>query len=332
VPRVIDTASHARPRIGLISNRNSGHNRDHFEHIRHLLAECDEINHIATGCTGDIPAALRQFADQQIELLAINGGDGTVSAVLGYALENAVFPVLPPVVVLPGGTANMNAADFGVRGKLLPAVRRLCSWAQAGAPLGSKRVQRSLMRVQIGSQPGVHHGMFLGMGAVIQGTEYTHQEIHSRGLRDNFSGALGVARTVWGLFRDDPRFCQPVDINLRLDEAAQSHDHKALIVAASSLRRLFLGMRPFWGTEPGTLRLSVIMEHPHRFLRTFISIARGKPSRHATAENGYISHNADRISIKMQGRLNLDGEILTSDSADEPVSITASPAITFIKL
>jgi hypothetical protein len=329
-------------RIGLISNPASGHNRDQFEKIRALIADCDRVSHLETTSTGEIPGALARFARQKIDVLAINGGDGTVSAVLGHALEHGVFQNLPPVVLLPGGTANMNAGDIGAPGKLLPAVKRFCAWARSGdhrqaethsgVPADGERVQRSLMRVQFGSEPGVHYGMFLGMGAVIQGTEYAHKEIHSRGLRDDFSGALGVARTVWGLVRDDPRFCQPVNLNLRLGGDTDGDEHSALIVAISSLQRLFMGMRPFWGSGPGALRLTLIKEHPHRFLGTFVSIARGKPNRHATAGNGYLSHNADAISINMRGSLNLDGEILESHNYDEPVCITASAPVTFIRL
>ena len=318
-------------RIGLISNCNSGHNRDQFDQVKLLLAACDNVHHIETAHTEDIPAALRQLAEQKIEILAINGGDGTVSAILGYALENKSFAKLPPVVLLPGGTANMNAGDIGVSGKLLPAVRRFCRWAANTGEGEERRVQRSLMRVKIGPEPHAHYGMFLGMGAVIQGTEYAHQEIHSRGLRDDFSVALGAARTVWGLVRGDPRFSQAIAIKLRLGDATQVRDYNALIVAVSSLRRLFLGMRPFWGTEDGPLQLSVIMEKPYKFLRTFISIARGKPNRHATAAKGYISHNSERITIGMQGSLNLDGEILNC-GPNEEVIITASAPVTFLRL
>ena len=319
-------------RIGLISNRNSGHNRDQFEKVKHLLAGCDKISHIETSSSEDIPAALRQFAAQEIEYLAINGGDGTVSAVLGYALEHASFARLPAVVLLPGGTANMNAGDIGARGKLLNAVRRFCLWAETGDAAGVEHIQRSLMRVQIGAQQTPHYGMFLGMGAIIQGTEYAHQEIHSRGMRDDFSVALGTLRTVWGLFRGEPRFHQTVAVELRIDAATQRHQHQALILAVSSLHRLFLGMRPFWGSEPGALQLTLITAQPHRFLRTFISILRGKPNGDATPENGYISHNANHISINMQGSLNLDGEILSCGPGQQPVSISASPVVTFLRL
>jgi diacylglycerol kinase (ATP) len=319
-------------RIGLISNRNSGHNRDQFAKVKQLLAGCNNVSHIETDSSDEIAAALHQFEEQKIEYLGINGGDGTVSAVLGHALEHASFTRLPAVVLLPGGTANMNAGDIGARGKLLSAVQRFCRWADSADSSGVEQVQRSLMRVQIGAQAHPHYGMFLGMGAIIQGTEYAHQEIHSRGMRDDFSVALGTIRTVWGLFRGEPRFNQTLAVNLCFNAAPERHQHQALIIAVSSLQRLFLGMRPFWGREPGPLQLTLIKAQPYRFLRTFISIIRGKPNRDATPENGYISRNANHISISMQGSLNLDGEILDCGPGEHPVTISASPAVTFLRL
>jgi hypothetical protein len=93
-----------------------------------------------------------------------------------------------------------------------------------------------------------------------------------------------------------------------------------------------MGMRPFWGKGPGALRITLIEAQPYRFLSTFVSIVRGKPNRHATSGNGYTSHNADAISINMRGSLNLDGEILESRCFDDPVCITASSPVTFIRL
>ena len=319
-------------RIGLISNANSGHNRDQYPEIQKILASCGNVHHIETSSVEDIPEALRRLAELKIEILAINGGDGTVSAILGCAMENKIFPQLPAVVLLPGGTANMNASDIGSSGKLLPAVRRFCTWANAGAAQDGERTQRCQMRVQIGAEVDPHYGMFLGMGAVIQGTEYAHENIHSRGLRDDISVAVGTARTVWGLFRSDPRFSHPLPVQVTLDQASSSASHNALILVVSSLQRLALGMRPFWGRGPGTLRLTLIQENSYKFLRTFISIVRGKPNQHATPENGYFSYNAEHISLSMTGSLNLDGEILHNTDDQHPITISASEPVTFLRV
>jgi hypothetical protein len=313
--------------VGLISNPNSGHNRDEFARIEALVARQPAIHHVVTRCTADIAPALEALSRRQVTVLAINGGDGTAAAILGRMLEQAVFVNPPLIALLPGGTANMNAGDVGIRGRLVPAVRRFCRWCEGRRDVHDSVVERSLLRVRT---DGVsRYGMFLGAGAVVQGTEYTHREIHARGLRDELSLALGTARTIWGLFRSDPRFTRPVTMELRMDDAGEPATHDVLVLAISTLHRLFFGMRPFWGTGPGRLRMTLIEHHCTRFLPTFISIARGRPNRNAVPQSGYISRNADRIQLSMDGGLNLDGEIIQARGA---VSIEATAPVRFLRL
>ena len=313
--------------IGLISNPNSGHNRDDFARIEALVAGQPAIHHVVTHSPADIAPALEALSRRQVGVLAINGGDGTAAAIMGRMLEQAVFAKPPLIALLPGGTANMNAGDVGIRGKLVPAVRRFCSWCEDQQDTQDRIVERPLLRVQTGGAS--HYGMFLGAGAVMQGTEYTHSKIHARGLRDELSLALGTARTIWGVLRDDPRFNQSVSISLRLGDGIESATHDTLILVVSTLHRLFFGMRPFWGTGPGRLRMTLVEQHCTRFLRTFISIVRGRPNRNAVPHSGYISHNADAIHLAMDGGLNLDGEIIHARGA---VSIDTTESLRFLRL
>ena len=73
--------------IGLISNPNSGHNTDQFDEIQVLIAAQTNITHVITQSALEIPAALQTLAAKQVSVLAINGGDGTASAILGAMLE-----------------------------------------------------------------------------------------------------------------------------------------------------------------------------------------------------------------------------------------------------
>jgi diacylglycerol kinase family enzyme len=264
----------------------------------------------------------------RVEVLAINGGDGTVAAILGELLESQRFATPPLIALLPGGTANMNAGDIGVRGALPKAVARFCRWCEGARGLSGKVEQRALMRVVIDDLEPIHFGMFLGGGAVIHGTEYAHKEIHSRGLRDDFSLALGTLRTVWGVLRDDPAFNRHVTITLTLDDRAPVQ-RDTLILAISTLRRLSFGMRPFWSTEPGDIRLTLMEQGCTRFARTFYSIVRGRPNTHAQPGNGYHSQNAQRMRLSMTGKINLDGELLDVASS---VAIAATRTLEFLRL
>lgn len=321
--------STGRARIGVISNPASGHNRDQFSSIEAALASCGGVHqHAVTASAADIPRALGDLSACHIDTLVINGGDGTVAAVLGAMLESTMFSRQPAVVILPAGTANMTAGDVGVRGKLDIALRRLCQWAisSAAAQGTCERRVRRLMRLDLGD--AIHHGLFLGAGAIIGGTDFAHREIHARGLRDDASLALSTVRTVWGVLRREPAFSTSTRICIRHKEgAAQTHD--ALILALSTLHRLSFGMRPFWGQGDGPLRLTVVDRECERFLPTFISIIRGRPGRGARPDRGYHSLNAQELQMEVAGRINLDGEVLAPRGL---LRVTATAPVTFLRL
>lgn len=311
----------ARGRVGVISNPASGHNRDQFEAIAARLEACPGLAHVVTHSPAEIDGALAQLAAAGVQVLAINGGDGTNSAILGRVLEQRPFTAMPLIALLPAGTANMNAGDVGIRGSLARAVERFCEWCTGERTEHEPRQQRPLLRVQCaGSAP--RYTMFIGAGAVIHGTEYAHEKIHSRALRDDFSVALGTVRTVWGVLRDDPRFNRHVAIDIGLD-GAQPERHDTLILAVSTLRRLAFGMRPFWSDAPGAVRVTVMDQGCTKFARTFLSIARGKPNRNAVPASGYHSYNAHEVTLRLAGKLNLDGEIIHVDG-EARVSATES--------
>jgi hypothetical protein len=314
--------------VGLISNPASGHNRDQFDRLRERIEASPTILHRVTRSAAEIRPALEEFAARGIGLLAINGGDGTGSAVLGELLESGLFPDPPAVALLPGGTANMNAGDVGVRGALRGAVARFCSWCDGARDSRELLQRRSLLRLSPADGDPPRYGMFLGAGAVISGTEYAHRELHARGLRDDFSLALGTLRTGWGLLRGDPAFRRPVPLSLAMD-GGEPRQFEALILAVSTLHRLAFGMRPFWGDGPGAVRLTLIDRDCTRFASTFASILRGRPNRNAVPRQGYHSHNAGHLALELTGALNLDGEVFTPTG---PLLLEASRELAFLRL
>ncbi len=319
--------SAARGRVGVISNPASGHNRDQFDTIRAQLEACPNLTHVVTHSPAEIDDALARLAGEGIAVLAINGGDGTNSAILGRVLETRPFGALPLVALLPAGTANMNAGDVGIRGSLPKAVARLRAWCDAAGADDAPRQRRRLLKVECAPE-APRYTMFIGAGAVIHGTEYAHEKIHSRALRDDLSVALGTVRTVWGVLRDDPRFNRHVTIDLALDGGAPER-HDTLILAVSTLRRLAFGMRPFWSDTPGAVRVTVMDQGCTKFARTFFSIARGKPNRNAVPASGYHSYNADAVALRLAGKLNLDGEII---EVDGDVQVSATEEFEFLVL
>lgn len=311
------------PTIGLISNPRSGHNRQQFSALRPALdARVGGLHRVTADCAAVAPA-LAALRAAGVDILAINGGDGTVATVLGQLLQQEDWPRLPAILILPAGTANMTAGDVGMRGSLRAAVRRFCAWDPRRDAAAS--LQRRMLRLRDGGR--TRHGFFLGGGAVIAGTEFAHASLHARGLRDDFSLALGVARTIWGIARRDPRFLRRTPLTLRADDAPPlSVD--GLVLAISTLERLAFGMRPFWGSGAGGARLTLIEHGCRRFVPNFLRIIAGRPGAGCRPQRGYHSLAFDRLQLLSSGQLNLDGELLQGGRA---LQLTATRPLRFLR-
>jgi hypothetical protein len=141
--------------------------------------------------------ALVDFADQDVDLVVISGGDGTVQAVLTVLFHQHPFAKQPQLMVLEAGTTNMIAGDVGVLGNQNQALSRLFQWVQTGSGKVTK-IQRPIIRLQI---PGheVKCGMFFGAGAISQGIQYYHKNLHNKGLRGFPGICLTLGRYLWAI-------------------------------------------------------------------------------------------------------------------------------------
>jgi len=319
-------------RLGVLSNANSGRNRRQPGRLEALAQRYPHVTHVNTGHGGEVREALSEFARREIDVLAINGGDGTVARVLGELLEGGPFPRRLPVALLPGGTANMTADRLGVRGSLPRAARRLFEWSAGQQRRACPALTRPILRVRFADGRDNAYGMFLGAGAVIQGTEYAHRKVHARGLRDNAGLAIAVARTLWGLSRGDQRFHRPVRLCLAVDDHAVLEEASAAVLLVSSLPQLFCGLRPFWGEGAGPVRSTVIGSDAECLLRHLPRLLVGRPGVSLSAAGGYHSHRGCRLTLRLDGELNLDGELHRVQRRDGSVTVERGGDFTFLKL
>jgi diacylglycerol kinase family enzyme len=322
-------------RVSVLSNPTSGNNRTWQDRIAARLAGYRQVAHHVTRTLAEAEALAPQLAVEAPDVVVINGGDGTIAAALGMILDHWPEDRLPLIMVLPGGTANMTAGDIGMTASQRRAVRRFFRWLDRGAPMDGEIRTRYLMRVEGAADGQTRHGMFLGTGAVMQATQYAHSDVHSRGLGGEISLALIMIRALWGLIRRDPRFYQPTRVRLTLTGAAGASVTREtapmLILVASTLERLSLGIRPFWAPRNAAIGLTAIRGGAARFPRAILSLLRGRPNRHVTSENGYESFRADRIELHFDGELNLDGELFATAGADTPLVITAQGPVRFLR-
>ena len=323
------------PRICVISNPTSGNNRKWQARIEARLAAYPQVRHHVTRSPQEAETLVPELAAMQPEVVVINGGDGTIAAALGMILDHWAPDRLPLIIVLPGGTANMTAGDIGTASSHRRALRRFFRWLDRGAPLEGDIRERHIMRVDGAADGQARYGMFMGTGAIMQATKFAHANVHSRGLGGEISLALTLVRAFWGLIRRDPRFYQPTHVSMHIEGGAGGpatrDEAPMLILVASTLGRLFLGIRPFWAKAGAPIGLTAIRGGASRFTRAFPSVLRGRPNRHVTAANGYESFGAGRIALRFEGELNLDGELFATAGGDVPLVITAEGPLRFLR-
>lgn len=326
-------AGQATPwQIGVLSNAGSAHKRRRAAMVDNMLRCRPGIVHRLTANESEICSALGELAASGTNLLAINGGDGTVAHVLTALLNGCGFAELPTLALLPGGSSNIAAGDCGFGGfggSLAQAVLQLCR-CSAGR-LNTRLLSRPALSIYHPKRPAPLHGLVFGAGAVVEGIEFWHDQVKARGLRGPGSSFVAMLGTLRGILREDGRFLRPVPIRLRYPDADQALECDAKILVVSSLERMFFGVRPYWDDGGSGLHSTVIRARAERFARMLPAILRGRRHPLMTAEAGYYSQRSPRLELQMNGRFTLDGDLYALERADGPLVLQAGPLLRFLQ-
>lgn len=261
-------------------------------------------------------AALRRFASEGVELVVIDGGDGTIREVL-TRLPEAFDGRLPRLAVLPNGKTNALALD--IETPLGTVLEEILASAEAGKP--TKRRQ-CLEVVRAGQSEPERRGFLFGMGAFVRATKLA-QKHHGRGLFDN--AAVGVtlagalARTILGGAGDRWRRGQPARFSLE-GEATRAW----FLVMASTLKRFPMGFKPYGEPREGLKVLSVEAP-PKRLLRALPAIMRGDDPPWLGAK-GYRRADVEAFELDFEGDFVLDGE----PYAGGALTIRRGPQLEFV--
>ncbi len=333
----MNTAGNTRPkhgtglRVGLLSNPGSHRNRRAMPAIREFLRKQHHVVHYEANTPAEIKSCLRKLAGETLDVLAINGGDGTVQAVLTSLFSDQPFAAIPLLAVVPGGNTNMTAHDVGLRGGVKASLRRLCQWAQSGQP-APDTVWRSMVRVQANPNEIARVGMFFGAGMIVRGIQYCHRKVYALGLHDELAPGLATLRMLLAMACGDKQFISPTPIGVGINSEAPGPPEDCLLLLVSTLERLFLGMHPYWGKQSTPLHYTWVRSGPAHLLRAFPALLRGRPNRYGTEKSGYRSANVTALQLSMDGLFTLDGELYEAASSAGPVLIDHTAPVQFLRL
>lgn len=294
-------------RLGVLTNPLSTRNRAGLAKFRAVLSRYPTIPHIELEDWSRLRAATAELASRGVDAIAVNGGDGTVIGLLTELRRRSPFAETPALVVLAAGNTNMIAGDVGLAGAPHRALTRFLAVSSSGS--GLKREERRLIRVEQEGE-ATDYGLFVGAIAIVRTILLARRMLHPLGVKHGFGNAagmgLGVLRVLYGRDgREGLLAGVPVEIGFD-DEPMRCHDYAA--VMATTLERLMFGIRPFWGAESGAIRTTLVRAPADRPLRSLLPMLRGRPTERMNRA-GYLSRNAERVKLALDGPFMIDGEI-----------------------
>jgi len=265
-----------------------------------------------------LDGALAHFAQEGLELLIIDGGDGTVREVLTRAPAH-FRSGLPTLAVLPSGKTNALAFDLGApRHWPLQA-------ALASAEAGRVAHRRPIEVIRAGAEAPLVRGFIFGAGAFVRGVDLA-QRAHKLGAFEGLAvgltlGAAGV-QTLFGGPRSGWRSGERM--RLRLDDAP-SVEGDVFLLFASTLQRLPLGIQPFGPRNAETIGTLSIEAPPKRLSLALRPLLTGRDAPWLERA-GYQRRNVERMDVDLERGFVLDGETY----AGGELTVQAAPPLAFV--
>ena len=249
----------------------------------------------------DLDGVLADFAGAGVDLLLIEGGDGTVRDVLSR-LPASYGDRPPRLGVLPAGKTNALALDLGARP----------GWSVehalvAAAGADKIRFRRPLELRRPGETLPSLRGFVFGAGAFVRATELAGRA-HRLEIIDSVAVALtltGVAAGV--LFGRNARGWRVGQaMSLRAEGEAEREGPRFLVLA-STLERMPLRLKPFGPPRPG-LKLLDVAAPPQHLWKALPPLLAGR-SPGWLDRSGYRRADVTALEVRLDGGFVLDGEV-----------------------
>ena len=310
----------------ILLNPHGGRIRKRLGRIRELAAAIPGAIVCETDNLADMNRTLDELAEPGVDHLVIAGGDGTVQAVLNRLFTGKPWSRLPLVSIVPGGTTNMTASDLGTSSNPEKCLQQLGRCLQNAMDV--RLVTRSVLKIRQDQQPDIH-GMFFGTGLIAHGSAYFHKHVKKSGLTGESGSAFVMLRMLSGLLTGrnaDER--APIRIQIT-DDTGHTRVCNSMLLFTSTLDRLLVGLRPYWGGGNGAMHTTCLREHPHRLWRSLLTIVCGRGNS-LDENNGYYSRNNSAIELLMDASFIVDGEFFVCDSRHGPLRISQAGPVRFL--
>ncbi len=323
----------AVPLVAIISNPLSTTNANSMDAVRKVVNQSANVVHFELNGIETIGEALELFSRAQPAMVIINGGDGTIGAVLASILYDNPFSVVPPIAFLPGGKTNMTASDLGSKGKPIKVLKKLLKLAREGRVSESLKT-RHLIEMDIGDGKGPRVGFFFGTAGVVKAIFWCRENAYSMGFPNSVAHLISISKLVLaalGLGKSKHLLVSdPMSLNIP-GHGRMAGQYSAVVT--TTLDRLILGMKPYSRTSEqtnaGGLRFAAVEAGSRKFIRAIWAMVIGRFGK-KTIHGSHV-RTGNEVRIEGTDPVTLDGEIY-HPIAGTPVVLRGDKALSFVSL
>jgi hypothetical protein len=191
---------------------------------------------------------------------------------------------------------------------------------------------RHTVRVANPKDGAALHGMFFGTGAIPEATRYCQLAFNDRGVGGSWATFATLAKAVGKtiLTKADPndvnRFDRPHNIELTIDGKAICKGPQ-LLMLATTLNKLILSSKPFWGGATAPLRTTVMPYPVPSPLRWLVPSLFGSETRRFPP--GATSTACTKCEVTSDTEFVIDGEFYNAP-VDAPLRIETGPLFQYL--
>ncbi|MFO8055819.1 MAG: diacylglycerol kinase family protein [bacterium] len=266
----------------------------------------------------ELPEVAREFKEQGVDIMAVNGGDGTLHMALSAFIPVYGSDPLPKIMSLRGGTMNTMSNSLKIKGRTLSITKRAVKRLEAGEPFTEREQHLLKINDKYGFMSGA--GIIANFLDVYYSGTGTGPWQAAKLISRAIAGLPVRSKFIKHLFRSAP---------LRVFAEGKKLDpEEYTIVLACTIRELGLGFTPTPRAydRQDCFHLLVGTIRPHQVVVRLPQIWLGRDIAH---HNLHFNSPVREAIVEPRERIRwmIDGEMYDSE---EPLHYSVGPTVTVV--
>ncbi len=264
----------------------------------------------------ELPDVAQEFKEKDVEIIAVNGGDGTLHLVLSAFVKAYGDHPLPKVMSLRGGTMNTVSNSLKIKGKTVGILEKAVQKYKAGEPFTER--QQHLIKVN------EKYGFLSGAGTVAKFLD----AYYSGSSTGPWQATKLVAKMINGAvmrneFIKDLFGAVPCRVSVDGNDLGQDGYN---VMLGCTIVELGLGFKPTPHAydKPGHFHFVATTAHPIIFAKKAPTLWKGGDVVHPEIQHNGVAATVT-ITPSQKMRWMIDGELYDTE---EPLHYSVGPTIT----